>query len=56
MQWQNPGSPNPKKFKRVSSAMEVMASIFFDNQGEIMVDYLEEGGMLNSAYYAKELR
>ena len=33
-----------------------MASIFWDSPGVIMVDYLEEGGMINSAYYAEELR
>ena len=56
MQWKHPGSPPPKKFKRVSSAGKVMASIFWDNQGVIMVDYLEEGHTINSAYYAEELR
>ena len=45
----------PKKFKRVSSA-EGMASIFWDDQGVIMVDYLEEGHKINGAYYAEELR
>ena len=50
MQWKHPGSPPPKKFKRVSSAGKVMASIFWDNQGVIMVDYLEEGRMINGAY------
>ena len=33
-----------------------MASIFWDNQGVIMVDYLEEGRTINGAYYAEELR
>ena len=33
-----------------------MVSIFWDNQGVIMVDYLEEGRTINSAYYAEELR
>ena len=33
-----------------------MASIFRDNQGISMVDYLEEGGMINGAYYAEERR
>ena len=44
------------KFKRVSSAGKVMASFFWDNQGVIMVDYLEEGRTINGAYYAEELR
>ena len=32
-----------------------MASIFWDSQGVIMVDYLEEGSMITGAYYATEL-
>ena len=55
MQWNHPGSLHPKKFKRVSSTGKVMASIFWDSQGIIMVDYLEEGCTINSAYYT-ELR
>ena len=35
--------PTPKKFKRVHSAGKVMASIFWDSQGMIMIDYPEQG-------------
>ena len=56
MQWKYPGSHPPKIFKRVSSAGKVMASIFWDRQGIVMVDYFEEGRMKNGAYYAEELR
>ena len=43
MQWKHHGSPPHKKFKRVSSAGKVMASVFWDNQGVTMVNYLEKG-------------
>ena len=56
MQWKHHFSPPPKKFRRVSSAGKVIASTFWDNQGVIMVDYLEEGRTINGAYYAEELR
>ena len=56
MQWKHPGSLPPRKFKRVASAGKVMASIFWNNQGIIMVGYLEEGHTINGAYYAEELR
>ena len=46
----------PKKFKRVHSAEKVMALIFWDSQGVIMIDYLEQGRTINGAYYASELR
>ena len=55
MQWKDLDSPPPKKFKRISSAGKVMASIFWDSQGIAMVDYLEEDYTINGAYYA-ELR
>ena len=32
-----------------------MASIFWDSQGVIMIDYLEQGRTINGAYYAGEL-
>ena len=42
MLWKHPGLPNPKKF--------------WDSQGIIMIDYLEEGSTINGSYYAEELR
>ena len=56
MQSKHCGSLPPKKFRRVFSAGKVIASIFWDSQGFIMVDYLEEGHIINGAYYAEELR
>ena len=32
-----------------------MASVFWDSQVVIMIDYLEQGGMINGAYYAGQL-
>ena len=42
--------------KRVHSAGKVMASIFWDSQAVIMIDYPEKGHILYGAYYAGELR
>ena len=56
MQLKHTGSSPPKKFKRVCSVGKVMASIFWDCQGIIMVDYLEEGRAINGDYYAEVLR
>ena len=54
-QWKHPGSPHPKKFKRVHSAGKV-AWLFWDIQGMIMIEYLEQGCTINGAYYIGELR
>ena len=56
MQWKHQGSPAPKKFKVAASSGKVMASIFWDDEGVIMVDYLKTGQTINGEYYANELR
>ena len=55
-QWKHPGLPPPNKFKRVHSAVKVMALIFRDSQGLIIIDYLEQGHTISSADYTGELR
>ena len=39
-QWVRPGSPKPKKFKTQLSAGKVMATVFWDAKGVIMLDFL----------------
>ena len=39
-QWVGPGSPKPKKFKTQPSAGKVMATVFWDAKGVIMLDFL----------------
>ena len=48
-----PGSPRPKKFKTQPSAGNVMATVFWDAQGIIMLDFLAMKSTITSAYYAK---
>ena len=38
-QWVGPGSPRPKKFKTQPSAGKVMATVFWDAKGVIMLDF-----------------
>ena len=56
MQWKHPGSHPPQKYKRVSSAGKVIASVFWNSQVVIMIEYLEQGRTINGAYYAAELK
>ena len=50
-----PGSPKPKKFKTQPSAGKVMATVFWDAQGVIMLDFLAKKSTITSAYYANLL-
>ena len=50
-----PGSPRPKKFKTQPSAGKVMATVFWNAQGVIMLDYLAKKSTITCAYYANLL-
>ena len=47
-----PGSPRPKKFKTQPSAGKGMATVFWDAQGVIMLDFLAKKSTITGAYYA----
>ena len=55
MQWKHTDSPTPLKFKVASSSKKVMASVFWDREGVLMIDYLEKGSTINGKYYSDEL-
>ena len=50
-----PGSPRPKKFKTQPSAGKVMATVFWDAHGVIMLDFLAKKSTITGAYYANLL-
>ena len=50
-QWTKSGESAPKKAKTVLSAGKVMATVFWDSQGIILIDYLEKGRSITGAYY-----
>ena len=50
-----PESPRPKKFKTQPSAGKVMATVFWDAQGVIMLDFLAKKSTITGAYYANSL-
>ena len=54
-QWVGPGSPRPKKFKTQPSAGKVMATVFWDAKGIIMLDFLPKRSTLTGVYYANLL-
>jgi len=55
MEWWHSGSPCPKKFWVQRSAGKVLASIFWDQDGILLTDYLPKGQTINAEYYSSLL-
>jgi len=57
MEWQHSGSTHlvPKKFRVQKSIGKVLASIFWDQDGIILIDYLPKGQTINAEYYSSLL-
>ena len=51
-QWKHATSPPPLKFRKIASAGKVMASVFWDSEGVLMIEYLERGKTVTGVYYA----
>ena len=52
MVWRHSGSPRPKKFRVQKSAGKVLASIFLDQDGILLIEYLPKGQTINAEYYS----
>jgi len=55
MEWRHSGSPRPKKFRVQKSAGKVVASIFWDQDGILLIDYLPNGQTIKAEYYSSLL-
>ena len=55
MEWWHSGSPRPKKFQVQKSTGIVLASIFWDQEGILLIDYLPKGQTVNTEYYSSLL-
>jgi histone-lysine N-methyltransferase SETMAR len=53
MEWRHKGSPPPRKFLVTSSVGKIMATVFWDFEGVLLVDYLPRGHTITGEYYAK---
>ena len=56
MQWKRPCSPPPKKFCTQPSASKVMATVFWDSKGIILIDYKPAGTSVTGEYYANVIK
>lgn len=55
-QWKHPDSPPPKKAKAQQSAGKRMATVFWDCEGILLIEWLPEGKAINSDYYIEVLK
>jgi len=51
MEWGHSGSPRSKNFRLQKSAGKILASIFWDQDGILLIDYLPKGQPINAEYY-----
>ena len=56
MQRKCPGSPPPKKFRTQPSASKVMARVFLDSKGIILIDFKPAGTSITGEYYANVIK
>jgi len=53
VEWRHSGSPRPKQFRVQKSAGEFLASIFWDQDGILHIDYRNKEGILLTDYLPK---
>ena len=55
MEWQHSSSPCPKKFWVQKSTGKVLALIIWNQDGLLLIDYLQKGQTINAEYYSSLL-
>jgi len=51
MEWRHSGSPRPKKIPSAKIRWKILASIFWDQDGIFLTNYLPNGQTINTEYY-----
>jgi hypothetical protein len=55
MEWRHSGSPRPKIFRLQKSIGIILTSIFWDQDGILLIDYLPKDQTINAEYYSSLL-
>ncbi|GFO02178.1 histone-lysine N-methyltransferase SETMAR [Plakobranchus ocellatus] len=56
MEYRHKTSPSPRKFQVVASARKVLFTVFWDMEGVVHMEFLEQGQTVNSERYISTLR
>ncbi|KAJ4428268.1 E3 ubiquitin-protein ligase mib1, partial [Periplaneta americana] len=57
IEWHHPSSPKkPRKFKQTVSTQKVMATVFWDRKGVLLLDFMPKGTTINANRYCETLR
>ncbi|GIY51588.1 hypothetical protein CDAR_365151 [Caerostris darwini] len=51
-QWVDAGGSAPKKAKSIASARKVVASVFWDAKGILLINYIAKGKTITGEYYS----
>jgi hypothetical protein len=51
MMWKHPSSPTAKKLKKATSVHKVMATVFWDMKGLLLVDFIHKNETINADRY-----
>ncbi|GFX31131.1 uncharacterized protein TNCV_2026341 [Trichonephila clavipes] len=55
MEWRHTNSPVRVKAKRTISTRKVMATVFWDRHGVLLVEFMQQGTTINAAAYCATL-
>ena len=55
-EWKRANEPTPIKFRTQPSAGKILASVFWDAEGVILLDFLPKGQTITGVYYAYLVR
>jgi hypothetical protein len=57
LEWHHPRSPSkPRMFKQTLSTRKIMATVFWDRKGVLLVEFMPYGTIINAESYCATLR
>ena len=56
MQWKHKGSPTPRKFRVQKSAGKIMATVFWDGEGLLLLEFMPDECTITGDSYATTVK